>query len=113
MGQDHSVTIEAMIRLAQTLQAQGHKKEASSLIADALAISLRVRGKKHTVTTGVAWRLAKSFEPREAGRRKAFIMLYLSWLGSASPGQLTAEQKEIKDGLKGIVYTRNPGGRRR
>ena len=112
LGQDHTATIHAMISLAQTLQAQGHKKEASSLLAEALAISLRVFGKKHTVTTGAAWRLAQTFEP---GRRKAFIMLHPSWLGSAPPGQLTAEQKEIKDGLKGVVHTgkRQPGGRKK
>ena len=42
-------------------------------------------------------------------------MLYLSWLGSAPPGQLTAEQKEIKDGLKGVVHTgrKPPGGRKK
>ena len=112
LGQDHSDTINAMISLAQTLQAQGHTKEADSLLAEALAISLRVFGKKHTVTTGAAWRLAQTFEP---GRRKAFIMLHLSWLGSAPPGQLTADQKEIKNGLKGVVHTgkKKPGGRKK
>ncbi len=112
LGQHHTATIHAMISLAQTLQAQGHKKEASSLLAEALAISSRVLGKKHTVTTGAAWRLAQTFEP---GRRKAFIMLNPSWLGSAPPGQLTAEQKDIKNGLKGVVHTgkRQPGGRKK
>lgn len=42
-------------------------------------------------------------------------MLNLSWLGSAPPGQLTAEQKEIKDGLKGVVHTgkKRPGSRKK
>ena len=42
-------------------------------------------------------------------------MMHLSWLGSAPPGQLTAEQKEIKDGIKGVVHTgkKKPGGRKK
>ena len=101
-----------MTSLAHTLHAQGHKKEAGSLLAEALAISLRAFGKKHTVTTDAAWRLAQTFEP---GRRKPFIMMHLSWLGSAPAGQLTAEQKEIKNGLKGVVHTgkKKPGGRKK
>lgn len=45
LGQDHSATIEAMTSLVQTLQAQGHNKEAGSLLAEALAISLRHSGR--------------------------------------------------------------------
>ncbi len=98
-----------MADLAQTLHAQGGRKEASSLPAEALTISLRAFGKKHTVTTNAAWQMAQSFEPHEASRRLAFIMQNLSWLGNAPPGQLTGQQKEIKNGLKGVAHGGKPG----
>jgi tetratricopeptide (TPR) repeat protein len=112
-GQDHSDTIYAMVDLARTLYAQDNKKDARSLLAEALTISLRSLGKNHTVTTNVAWQMVQDFEPHEASRRNAFVMQNLSWLSSASPNQLTGEQKGIKNGLKRFLHGGRPKNRKK
>ena len=112
-GQDHRDTILAMIALARTLYTQENKQEARSLLAEALTISLRAFGKNHTITTNVAWQIVKDFEPHEATRRKAFVMQNLSWLSTASPNQLTGEQKGIKNGLKRFLHGGRPKNRKK
>jgi hypothetical protein len=95
------------------LYSQENKGEASSLLAEALTISLRAFGKNHTITTNVAWQIVKDFEPHEATRRKAFVMQNLSWLSTASPNQLTGEQKGIKNGLKRFLHGGRPKNRKK
>jgi hypothetical protein len=42
--------------------------------------------------------------PHEINKQRALIMAHLSWLGREQPSHLTANQKKIKEGLKGSVH---------
>ena len=104
LGEDHLSTFHARVNLATTLYEQGEDDEASSLLTDTLKIAFRVFGMKHTSTTEAAWQLIANFGPHETERKNAIILPYLSWLSNESPRNLTAAQKEIKDGLKGFIH---------
>ena len=104
MGDDQLETHYARISLAATMFAQGNLQEATLLLTDSLAISLRIFGKKHTATTQVAWNILEHFGVHETQRRNAFIFMYLAWLSNAPSSQLTAEQKKIKEELKRVIY---------
>ena len=107
LGEEHAATLGAMISLALTIHAQGNKKDAIALLHTVLEISLRVLGQRHTVTTNAAWQVAQTFQAHGGIGQRAFILRNLSWLGDAPAGQLTAEQKKIKNELKGVVHTKN------
>jgi hypothetical protein len=106
LGEEHRITLQAKVNLATILSIQGKKSEASSLLTKCLAISLRVFGKQHEISSVIAWRLANSCGPHETTKRRMIIMQNLSWLRTQRPDQLTAEQKRIKNALRGSL----PGG---
>jgi tetratricopeptide (TPR) repeat protein len=104
LGDDQLETQYARTSLAKTMFAQGDLQGATLLLTESLAISLRIFGKTHTVTTEAAWTMLQQFGVHETQRRNAFIFMYLAWLSTASASQLTAEQKKIKEELKRVIY---------
>ena len=101
LGEEHPKSLAAMVDLSITLLAQRNEKEAISLLTEALEIALRVLGPKHTMTTETAWQLVQNCGPHEARRKQALTVRHLSWLGHEPPSHLTANQKKIKENLKG------------
>jgi tetratricopeptide (TPR) repeat protein len=110
LGPEHPETLTARRSLARIFYAQGNKSQASSLLAESLVISLRIYGKQHSSSSEIAWQLAESCGPHEANKRRAIIMENLSWLSTQRSDQLTAQQKKIKNGLKGSIHGGKKGG---
>lgn len=104
LGTDQLETHYARVSLAATMFAQGDLKEASLLLTESLTISLRIFGKKHTATTQAAWKIIEHFGAHETQRRNSFIFMHLAWLSNAPSSDLTAEQKNIKEELKRVIY---------
>jgi tetratricopeptide (TPR) repeat protein len=104
LGADQPETLRARAALATVMVAQGELQEAISLLFESLTVSMEVFGKKHTATTEAAWQLLGHFGAQETVRRRAFIMQYLSWLGTEPSAGLTAEQKKIRDEIKLVIY---------
>ena len=109
LGEDNLPVLAAKANLTVTLLAQGHRKEAMSLATESLNVAIRVFGIKHTAATEAAWSLVQNCEPHEAARRQMLIVRYLAWMSRAKSGQLTANQKKIREGLGA---NRPPGSQR-
>lgn len=110
LGPEHPDTLRARVNLAGIINAQGNKSQASSLLAESLGISLRIHGKQHSSSSEIAWQLAESCGPHEANKRRAIIMENLSWLSTQRSDHLTAQQKKIKNALKGSIHGGKKGG---
>jgi tetratricopeptide (TPR) repeat protein len=112
LGEEHRVTLHSKVNLAMCLSRQGNNSAARSLLTKCLAISLRVFGKQHAISSAIAWRLAESCGPHEENKRRMIIIQNLSWLSNQRSDQLTAEQKRIKNALRGSMHAGAKGGRK-
>jgi tetratricopeptide (TPR) repeat protein len=113
-GKENQVTLHAQLNLAGILSNQGNKSAASLLLTKCLAISVQVLGKQHNLSSSIAWRLVNNCGPHEENKRRMIIMQNFSWLKDRRPDQLTAEQRRIKNALKGFMHggkkaNRKPG----
>jgi tetratricopeptide (TPR) repeat protein len=106
LGGEHRITLQAKTNLAATLSAQGNMPAARSLLNECLAVSLRAFGKEHSISSVIAWNLANTCGPHEQNKRRIIILQNLSWLSTRRSEQLSAEQRKIKDALRGS----RPGG---
>ncbi|WP_170990819.1 FxSxx-COOH system tetratricopeptide repeat protein [Herbidospora galbida] len=114
LGDEHPDTLTVIAHLAITLNALEETADARLLLREALDISVRAHGKKNPLTSRMAMELASVFSsPHEANAKKAIIVQHLSWLSKEPPGNLSGEQKTIKERIKGLLFGGGKAGKRR
>ncbi|HVT14965.1 MAG TPA: tetratricopeptide repeat protein [Thermoanaerobaculia bacterium] len=102
LGRDHPHTLSALANLAVTLSNLGHHDQARPLEEQVLKSRRRQLGPRHPETTLAEWNLLQTCLQLkdEAGYRK--LEKDLAWLLGEEDAKLSAQQREIREGLKDL-----------
>lgn len=102
LGADHPDTLKVMSNLAGTLGAQGDLVAERALQEQVLRARLRLFGPKHPETSLIEWNLLLTLRDLgdQSGARE--LEKSLAWLLTAPEAELSAQQREIRQGLKEV-----------
>ena len=102
LGEEHPDTLTSMNNLASTLRAQGDLSGARQYEEKVLEVSCRILGEKHSSTTIAQWNLLHTYLRLDSHELAAVLLQKLQWLRSAAPEDLSANQRQICDGLDSL-----------
>ena len=104
LGERHPETLTIMSNLAETCRALGDLTGARTLQTHVLATRRDVLGERHPETTVSAWNLFNTLSRLEATQKAARVRDdHLVWLLDAAAENLDAQQRQIRDWLRGLT----------